>query len=514
MPEELENATGYIINILLKKLSCACWTTQKRNIFSPPIVHVIQFNTIQYNSIQLITTITNMSSLAINIVPDDKVSIVAGPFTGNPITAMNICWAMPVTKTANNDNNNNNNNRNDKTNNNDMKDIDGAVIIGHANGAANIYSENASILSQEEERKLMLQQQDSDDKNIIIKWKKQRMQPHRVWLRRKITTKLDEAIVGIECDCTNCYLVVGIKRALEINVSDRRKVKQTSFRFGKKVYGPKRRHSTFGHICNKKIVCIQCQGSSYFIDYQNNTEGLISTSKINIVPEAYISDFDGNKILVVEKDDESMEFRIHVEYVFEKDDEEEDTTNDNNNNNNNDNTNTTTTTADTDDNNKDDEENDDDDNDDDESEDEFENVVLEYNLTREPWGFKLVSTNAFSTIESDRIITLFHSKTLEQLYEPLKLDSRIVTFTVIKNNNPKKHMLLFICRDHTLKLYLNGKIVMSNLLPSNTIHSFAMSLPYLCVCDISVHGKFFYNDDNYLYQYGIPDEMLKILTTD
>ena len=24
----------------------------------------------------------------------------------------------------------------------------------------------------------------------------------------------------------------------------------------------------------------------------------------------------------------------------------------------------------------------------------------------------------------------------------------------------------------------------------------------------------FYNDDNYLYQYGIPDEMLKILTTD
>ena len=148
------------------------------------------------------------------------------------------------------------------------------------------------------------------------------------------------------------------------------------------------------------------------------------------------------------------------------------------------------------------------------SEDEFENVVLEYNLSREPWGFKLVSANAFSTIESDRIITLFHSKTLEQLYEPLKLDSRIVTFTVIKNNNPKKHMLLFICRDHTLKLYLNGKIVMSNLLPSNTIHSFAMSLPYLCVCDISVHGKFFYNDDNYLYQYGIPDEMLKILTTD
>ena len=127
---------------------------------------------------------------------------------------------------------------------------------------------------------------------------------------------------------------------------------------------------------------------------------------------------------------------------------------------------------------------------------------------------RTVSTNAFSTIESDRIITLFHSKTLEQLYEPLKLDSRIVTFTVIKNNNPKKHMLLFICRDHTLKLYLNGKIVMSNLLPSNTIHSFAMSLPYLCVCDISVHGKFFYNDDNYLYQYGIPDEMLKILTTD
>lgn len=275
--------------------------TKKKHFFSTNCT----CNSIQYNSIQLITTITNMSSLAINIVPDDKVSIVAGPFTGNPITALNICWAMPITTTANN-----NNNRNDKTNNNDMKDIDGAVIIGHANGAANIYSENASILSQEEERKLMLQQQDSDDKNIIIKWKKQRMQPHRVWLRRKITTKLDEAIVGIECDCTNCYLVVGIKRALEINVSDRRKVKQTSFRFGKKVYGPKRRHSTFGHICNKKIVCIQCQGSSYFIDYQNNTEGLISTSKINIVPEAYISDFDGNKILVVEKDDESMEFHF------------------------------------------------------------------------------------------------------------------------------------------------------------------------------------------------------------
>jgi hypothetical protein len=462
-----------------------------------------------------------MSSLAINIVPDDKTSIVAGPFTGNPITCMNICWAMPsptgdVINGSGDDNAaNNTGSKNINELRRNFKDIDGAVVVGHANGAVNIYSENASIESTDEEQKLLLQQQQQnnsfdDDEICIIKWKKQRMQPHRTWLRRKIVTRLDEAIIGVECDCINCYLVVGIKRGIQINVSDRKKIKQTHFRFGKKVFGPKRRHSTFGYICNKKVVCIQCQGPSYFIDYQNNTEGVISTSKIEIVHDAYISDFDGNRVLVVENDDEAMEFRIHVESLFEDTDNHDDEKNQKDNGNDDDSNSNDTHKEDEKDSNsglqggnEEKEQS--------EEEDEFENVVISYNLNREPWGFKLVSTNAFSVIESDRIVTLYNCKTLEEIYKPLKLDSRIVTFCVVKATNPEKHMLLFICRDNTLKLYLNGEIVTSNLLPSSKIHSFAMSLPYICACDTSVNGKVFYNDDNYLYHYNIPDDMLKCL---
>ena len=69
-------------------------------------------------------------------------------------------------------------------------------------------------------------------------------------------------------------------------------------------------------------------------------------------------------------------------------------------------------------------------------------------------------------------------------------------------------MVLFLCRDDNLKLYLNGEIVASKLLPSSTIHSLQWDC-HTYVPAMLAHGKFFYNDDNYLYHYNIPDDMLR-----
>ena len=93
-----------------------------------------------------------------------------------------------------------------------------------------------------------------------------------------MTTVLDEAIVGVECDCFHCYLVVGIKRLLKIDVRDRKSIVQFPFRFGNKVIGATRRHSTFAHIHNKKVLCAQSKGPSYFLDCEDKHSDFKSLS--------------------------------------------------------------------------------------------------------------------------------------------------------------------------------------------------------------------------------------------
>ena len=424
-----------------------------------------------------------MSSLALNIVPDDRVSIVAGPFTGNPITSMSVCWSMPEKS-------------DDDAQRTTLSDIDGAVVVGHANGACNIYSVNASVAANEQGL-VQPAVEGSDEILPAIKWKKQRAHPQRAWLRRKLTTVLDEAIVGVECDCFHCYLIVGIKRLLKIDVRDRKSIVQFPFRFGNKVIGATRRHSTFAHIHNKKVLCAQSKNPSYFLDCEENAESIISMAQLDIERDAYVSDFDGTRALIVEKDDDAMEFRITVKRIFEEDRHTTDTAV------------VTGEKAKEGDGTEVDRQ--------DEEESTTSSVASDdvstfyYSIKREPWGFQFVSSSGFLSIESDRTVILHDSNTLEHIYKPLKLDSRIISFTPVKCADPNKHMVMFLCRDDTLKLYLNGEIVASKLLPSSTIHSFAMGLPYLCACDASVHGKFFYNDDNYLYHYNIPDDVLQLM---
>ena len=425
-----------------------------------------------------------MSSLALNIVPDDRVSIVAGPFSGNPITSMSVCWSMPGKGGEEGD-----------AQSNTLSDIDGAVVVGHANGACNIYSNNASVDADKQEV-VRPNAEESGEILPAIKWKKQRAQPQRAWLRRKITTILDEAIVGVECDCFHCYLVVGIKRLLKIDVRDRKSIVQYHFRFGNKVIGATRRHSTFAHIHDKKVLCAQSKSPSYFLDCEENTESIVSMAQLDIERDAYVSDFDGTRALIVEKDDDAMEFRIMVKRIF---DEEQVSSNSEN------------MTG------EEGKEGDDaevsrqDEEDSTSSMDSADVSSFYYSIKREPWGFQFVSSSGFLSIESDRTVIVHDCNTLEHIYKPLKIKSRIISFTPVKCADPNKHAVLFLCRDDNLKLYLNGEIVASKLLPSSTIHSFAMGLPYLCSCDASVHGKFFYNDDNYLYHYNIPDDMLQLM---
>ena len=117
-----------------------------------------------------------MSSLALNIVPDDRVSIVAGPFAGNPITSMSVCWSMPGKGGEDGD-----------AKSNTLSDIDGAVVVGHANGACNIYSNNASIIADEQEL-VRPSVEGSDEILPAIKWKKQRAQP------RVVPARLDRSL--------------------------------------------------------------------------------------------------------------------------------------------------------------------------------------------------------------------------------------------------------------------------------------------------------------------------------
>ena len=86
-------------------------------------------------------------------------------------------------------------------------------------------------------------------------------------------------------------------------------------------------------------------------------------------------------------------------------------------------------------------------------------------------GLSICIKQWFLSIESDRTVIVHDCNTLEHIYKPLKIKSRIISFTPVKCADPNKHAVLFLCRDDNLKLYLNGEIVASKFLPSSTIHS-------------------------------------------